>query len=109
VDAMEAKSVKRLISVTGLGAGDSRGHGGLLYDAATMLRSLPARLLCAGAAFSQLCDLANRHQVAQKRMPEKGLQIKNLLPAHFVKPMLSCCKLKHLIRMAQKRSAHDSV
>jgi hypothetical protein len=28
--AMEAKAVKRLISVTGLGAGDSRGHGGLL-------------------------------------------------------------------------------
>jgi uncharacterized protein YbjT (DUF2867 family) len=25
--------VKRLIAVTGLGAGDSRGHGGLLYDA----------------------------------------------------------------------------
>ena len=25
--------MKRLITVTGLGAGDSRGHGGLLYDA----------------------------------------------------------------------------
>jgi putative NADH-flavin reductase len=37
VDAMEAKGVKRLISVTGLGAGDSRGHGGLLYDAALWL------------------------------------------------------------------------
>ena len=33
VDAMKAAGVKRLISVTGLGAGDSRGHGGLLYDA----------------------------------------------------------------------------
>ena len=33
VDAMKATGVKRLISVTGLGAGDSRGHGGLLYDA----------------------------------------------------------------------------
>lgn len=32
VDAMKAASVKRLITVTGLGAGDSRGHGGLLYD-----------------------------------------------------------------------------
>jgi len=31
VDAMKA-GVKRLIAVTGLGAGDSRGHGGLLYD-----------------------------------------------------------------------------
>ena len=30
---MKAAGVKRLISVTGLGAGDSRGHGGLLYDA----------------------------------------------------------------------------
>jgi putative NADH-flavin reductase len=37
VDAMEAKAVKRLISVTGLGAGDSRGHGGLLYNAALWL------------------------------------------------------------------------
>jgi uncharacterized protein YbjT (DUF2867 family) len=32
VDAMKAAGVKRLVSVTGLGAGDSRGHGGLLYD-----------------------------------------------------------------------------
>jgi uncharacterized protein YbjT (DUF2867 family) len=31
VDAMKATG--RLITVTGLGAGDSRGHGGLLYDA----------------------------------------------------------------------------
>jgi putative NADH-flavin reductase len=28
VDAMKAAGVKRLITVTGLGAGDSRGHGG---------------------------------------------------------------------------------
>ena len=34
---MEAKGVKRLISVTGLGAGNSRGHGGLLYNAALWL------------------------------------------------------------------------
>jgi uncharacterized protein YbjT (DUF2867 family) len=34
VDAMKAAGVKRLIAVTGLGAGDSRGHGGLLYDVA---------------------------------------------------------------------------
>jgi uncharacterized protein YbjT (DUF2867 family) len=33
VDAMKIVDVKRLIAVTGLGAGDSRGHGGLLYDA----------------------------------------------------------------------------
>jgi len=33
VDAMKAAGVKRLIAVTGLGAVDSRGHGGLLYDA----------------------------------------------------------------------------
>jgi putative NADH-flavin reductase len=33
VDVMKAASVKRLIAVTGLGAGDSRGHGGFLYDA----------------------------------------------------------------------------
>jgi len=33
VDAMRAKGTKRLIVVTGLGAGDSRGHAGTLYDA----------------------------------------------------------------------------
>lgn len=33
VNAMKAGGVKRLIAVTGLGAGDSRGHGGFLYDA----------------------------------------------------------------------------
>ena len=33
VDAMKAVDVKRLLAVTGLGAGDSRGHGGFLYDA----------------------------------------------------------------------------
>ena len=33
VDAMNTAGVKRLIAVTGLGAGDSRGRGGLLYDA----------------------------------------------------------------------------
>src|SRR5262245_26984290 len=33
IDAMRAKSVKRLVAVTGLGAGDSRGHGGFLYEA----------------------------------------------------------------------------
>ena len=32
VDAMKAAGVKRLIAVTGLGAGDSRGHGGIIYD-----------------------------------------------------------------------------
>ena len=32
-DAMKVAGVKRLIAVTGLGAGDSRGHGGLIYDA----------------------------------------------------------------------------
>ena len=32
VDGMKAAGVKRLITVTGLGAGDSRGHGGIGYD-----------------------------------------------------------------------------
>ena len=32
VAAMRAAGVHRLIVVTGLGAGDSRGHGGFLYD-----------------------------------------------------------------------------
>jgi putative NADH-flavin reductase len=33
VDAMKAAGVNRLVAVTGLGAGDSRGHGGILYGA----------------------------------------------------------------------------
>lgn len=33
IDAMRASEVRRLLAVTGLGAGDSRGHGGFLYDA----------------------------------------------------------------------------
>ena len=33
IDSMQARGVRRLVAVTGLGAGDSRGHGGLLYDA----------------------------------------------------------------------------
>ncbi|MEH2294437.1 NAD(P)-dependent oxidoreductase [Nostoc sp.] len=32
LQAMERHSVKRLICITGLGAGDSKAHGGLLYD-----------------------------------------------------------------------------
>jgi putative NADH-flavin reductase len=37
VNAMEASAVKRLICVTGFGAGDSRGRGGLFYNAALCL------------------------------------------------------------------------
>jgi putative NADH-flavin reductase len=33
VDAMRAGGPRRLLAVTGLGAGNSRGHGGVLYDA----------------------------------------------------------------------------
>src|SRR5262249_52128203 len=32
VTAMEQAHVKRLICVTGFGAGESRGHGGILYN-----------------------------------------------------------------------------
>jgi uncharacterized protein YbjT (DUF2867 family) len=37
VNAMEAATIKRLICVTGLGAGDSRGYGGALYNVASWL------------------------------------------------------------------------
>lgn len=37
IDTMREKGVRRLVAVTGLGAGDSRGHGGLLYNAAFFL------------------------------------------------------------------------
>jgi putative NADH-flavin reductase len=33
IDVMRERGVRRLVAVTGIGAGDSRGHGGLLYDA----------------------------------------------------------------------------
>ena len=33
IEAMHAARVRRLIAVTGFGAGDSRGHGGFLYGA----------------------------------------------------------------------------
>jgi putative NADH-flavin reductase len=33
IDAMRGAGVRRLVTVTGLGAGDSRGYGGFLYDA----------------------------------------------------------------------------
>ena len=32
VDAMKDKGVRRLVVITGIGAGESRGHGGPLYD-----------------------------------------------------------------------------
>lgn len=32
VDAMQRCGVRRLIAITGVGAGDSRGHGGWIYD-----------------------------------------------------------------------------
>lgn len=32
VRAMDRRDVRRLVCITGLGAGDSRGHGGFLYD-----------------------------------------------------------------------------
>lgn len=32
IDAMKRETVSKLICVTGIGAGDSRGHGGFLYD-----------------------------------------------------------------------------
>ncbi|MGJ4955948.1 SDR family oxidoreductase [Bradyrhizobium sp. HKCCYLRH2015] len=32
VNAMKAEHVARLVAITGIGAGDSRGHGGFVYD-----------------------------------------------------------------------------
>jgi uncharacterized protein YbjT (DUF2867 family) len=32
IKAMKAEQVERLIAITGLGAGDSKGHGGFLFD-----------------------------------------------------------------------------
>lgn len=32
LEAMRRQSVRRLICITGIGAGDSKGHGGFLYD-----------------------------------------------------------------------------
>lgn len=32
VDAMKAEGIARLVAITGIGAGDSRGHGGFAFD-----------------------------------------------------------------------------
>jgi putative NADH-flavin reductase len=32
IDAMERNKVKRLVCITGVGAGETKGHGGFLYD-----------------------------------------------------------------------------
>lgn len=32
IAAMRARQIRRLVCITGMGAGDSRGHGGFLYD-----------------------------------------------------------------------------
>ena len=32
IDAMERSRVKRLVCITGVGAGETKGHGGFLYD-----------------------------------------------------------------------------
>ncbi len=32
IDALTARGVRRLLCVTGIGAGDSKGHGGFVYD-----------------------------------------------------------------------------
>lgn len=32
VDVMEKQNIRRLVCITGLGAGDSRGHGGFFFD-----------------------------------------------------------------------------
>jgi putative NADH-flavin reductase len=32
IDAMESNRVKRLVCITGVGAGETKGHGGFLYD-----------------------------------------------------------------------------
>jgi len=45
VEAMRQASVPRLLCITGMGAGDSRGHGGFLYDRLilpTLLRNVYA-------------------------------------------------------------------
>ncbi|MDD4964939.1 MAG: SDR family oxidoreductase [Gallionella sp.] len=45
IQAMQTSGVQRLLCVTGMGAGDSRGHGGFVYDhliLPTLLRSIYA-------------------------------------------------------------------
>lgn len=32
IKAMDTRNVRRLIAITGVGAGDTRGHGGFFYD-----------------------------------------------------------------------------
>ena len=50
IDAMRETGVRRLVTVTGLGAGDSRGHGSFLYDAILFPLDPEARLRRQGRA-----------------------------------------------------------
>lgn len=45
LDAMRKQAIRRIVCITGIGAGDSRGHGGFLYDRVvepTVLRTIYA-------------------------------------------------------------------
>jgi nucleoside-diphosphate-sugar epimerase len=81
VNAMEASTVRRLVCVTGLGAGDSRGRGGFLYNA--LLCLLPWAYLrgqrCTGVDHTpEPARLDNRspdrsgHRTAQGGVPRVG-------------------------------------
>ena len=50
VAAMADASVQRLIAITGMGAGDSRGHGGFLFDPRVQAADAKARLRRQGSA-----------------------------------------------------------
>ncbi|WP_315713794.1 MULTISPECIES: NAD(P)-dependent oxidoreductase [unclassified Bradyrhizobium] len=60
VKAMEAENVARLVAITGIGAGDSRGHGGFVYDRVivrpAMLNDKPG-----GQTVRALTDLTGFH------------------------------------------------
>lgn len=68
IDAMMAERVARLVAITGIGAGDSVGHGGFLFDASCSVGSrtrssasagmyCPAELTCSSALQRRNCLL----------------------------------------------------
>lgn len=71
VKAMTRKGVRRLVCITGLGAGDSRGHG----QGASRYGPVghPRRIDCAGRCGAVRGGSADRRPLASPRSPDQGI------------------------------------
>ena len=87
VDAMKAAGVKRLIAVTGLGAGDSRGHGGLSLRRGCLSLALEARLRRQGRAGVGYQILRPRLDYCEARAADKRTSDRPLPRSDRAKPL----------------------